>query len=146
MPLHRFVSMQRIRPGTVGHVLGALVNALLLGAVHLWPGWQVVPFLTADTVAVLGAVDAMLVTGIVVHLLLLGRAAPWWTPAGTLATSVAGLVATVRVLQVFPFSFDRGFDWSPVIAWLLVLGIVGTVVGAGIAVVELVRLRRITSA
>ena len=32
-----------------GYVLAALLNAVLLYAVNVWPGWESVPFLTADT-------------------------------------------------------------------------------------------------
>ena len=129
--------------GSAGRLAGAVVNAALLGAVHVWPGWEVVPFLTAETPAVLGAVDAMLVAGIVVNLVLVGRHPAWMTPAGTFVTSTVGLVATLRVLQVFPFAFGPGFDWAPVVRVLLVLGVVGSAIGALVAVAQLVRLRRV---
>jgi hypothetical protein len=86
----------------------------------------------------------MLVAGIVVGLLHLGPHRAWLTPVGTLVTSFFGLVATVRVLQVFPFSFGPGFDWEPVLRIVLVLGAVGAGIGALLAVVQLVRLRRVT--
>src|SRR5436190_9702285 len=40
-----------------GYVVGAVVNGMLLLAVNVWPGWQVVPFLTAQTSQVLGLVN-----------------------------------------------------------------------------------------
>jgi hypothetical protein len=127
-----------------GYLVGASANALLLGAIHGWPGWQVVPFLTAETPTVLGAVDAMLVAGIVVNLLHLVRDPSWLRPVGVLVTTAFGLLATVRVLRVFPFAFGPGFDWSPVVRALLVLGVIGSVVGLVIAVVQLSRLRSVT--
>ena len=125
--------------GWAGRLIGALVNAVLLVAVHVWPGWERVPFLTAETSDVLGAIDVMLVAGIGVQLLL--RGPRWRTPVGNLVTSVVGAVATLRLLQVFPFSFGRGFDWAPIVRVLLVLGIIGCAVGALVAIVQLVRLR-----
>jgi hypothetical protein len=147
MTQQRTLPGARTAAGSVGwitHLVGALVNAVLLAAVHLWPGWQVVPFLTAETPTVLGAVDAMLLTGIVVQLLLLVPGWGWLTAAGNLVTSVVGLLATVRVLQVFPFAFDGGFDWAPVVRVLLVLGVLGCAIGALVAVVGLIRLRRVS--
>ena len=135
----------RTRPiGWVGRLIGALVNTVLLVAVHVWPGWAVVPFLTTETPKVLGAIDAVLVAGIGVHLLLMFRGPSWRTPVGNLVTSVVGGVATLRLLQVFPFSFDGGVDWAPIVRVLLVLGIVGCVIGALVSVVQLVRLRLVT--
>jgi hypothetical protein len=143
------VARQRTVPTTTstaraGYLAGALGNALLLGALHIWPGWQVLPFLTAETPEVLGAVDAMLVAGIAIDLLHVVRHRPWQTPVGTFVTSAFGLVATVRVLQVFPFAFGPGFDWSPVVRVLLVLGAVGSAIGCVLAVVQMVRLHRLT--
>ena len=127
-----------------GYLVGATVNAVLLAAIHVWPGWQVVPFLTAETPAVLGAVDAMLVAGIAVNLLHVVWHPGWLTPVGVLVTTGFGLVATVRVLQVFPFSFGPGIDWAAVVRVLLVLGVIGSAVGLVIALVQLVRLQSIT--
>jgi hypothetical protein len=86
----------------------------------------------------------MLVAGIVVNLLHLVGHSAWLTPMGTTITSAFGLVATVRVLEVFPFAFERGFDGAPVIRVLLVLGVVGSALGAVIAIVQLFRLHRLT--
>ena len=127
-----------------GYLVGASVNAVLLLAIHVWPGWQVVPFLTAETPAVLGAVDAMLVAGIVVNLLHVVWNPGGLTPVGVLVTTGFGLVATVRVLQVFPFAFGPGIDWAAVVRVLLVLGVIGSAVGLVIALVQLLRLQRIT--
>ena len=42
----------------VGYVVAVLVNAAMLYAVNRWPGWEVLPFLTADMVLVVGLVNA----------------------------------------------------------------------------------------
>ena len=46
---------------------------------------------------------------------------------------------SVRLLQVFPFDFSGGFDWSLIVRILLVIGVVGSFFGAGAAVVRLLR-------
>ncbi|MGY1616181.1 hypothetical protein ACI797_05495 [Geodermatophilus sp. SYSU D00691] len=120
-------------------VAGVLANAVLLVLVHVWPGWDVVPFLTDDMALVLPFVDAALVAGIVVALVQLVRPEGWLAPAGTLVTTAFGLVATVRVLQVFPFDLSTG--WETVVRIVLWIGIVGAVIGLLAALVSLVRLR-----
>jgi hypothetical protein len=52
-----------------GYGIGAAVNALLLGAVNQWPGWDAVPFLTQDTTFVLGWVNASIVVALAANLL-----------------------------------------------------------------------------
>jgi hypothetical protein len=117
----------------VGYVLGALANAALLWMMHVWPGWEVVPFLNADTPQVLGLVDASLVAGIVVNLVHLVCDPGWSIPAGQGVTTAFGLAATIRVLDVFPF--DLGSGWATVVHVLLVVGIAGSVIGLVAALV-----------
>jgi hypothetical protein len=123
-----------------GYVAGALANGVLLWLIHVWPGWDVVPFLTGDLTQVLGWIDATLVAGIVVGLAHLARDPAWLTPAGNLVTTAFGLAATARLLQVFPFDLSAG--WATVVRVLLWVGVVGAVVGLLAAVVSLLRLLR----
>ena len=54
--------------------------------------------------------------------------------------NAVGLAAMVRLWQVFPFDLGgAGFDWDLVVRCALVLGMVGAVLGALVAVVHLVR-------
>jgi hypothetical protein len=122
-----------------GHAVGALTGAALLVLIHVWPGWQVLPFLTPDTSNVLGIVDAALVAGILVHLLQLVRDDGWLPPAGLVVTSAFGLAVMVRVLQVFPFAFDSASHWDEVVRIVLVVGIVGAAVGLVVAAISLLR-------
>ncbi|SNS11493.1 hypothetical protein SAMN04488107_1437 [Geodermatophilus saharensis] len=122
-----------------GAVAAALANGVLLLLVHVWPGWEVVPFLTDDTTRVLRYVDAALIAGIAVALLQLVRPGGASVPAGTVVTTAFGLAATVRVLQVFPFDLDPG--WEVVVRVVLWIGVAGGVVGILVALVALLRLR-----
>ncbi len=117
---------------------GALANAVLLLLIHVWPGWDVLPFLTADTPRVLGLVDATLVAGIVVGVVQLVRSEGWLTPAGSVVTTSLGIASTVWVLSVFPFDVSPG--WETVVRVLLVVGIVGAAIGLLAATVSLVRM------
>lgn len=119
---------------------GGLANAVLLWLIHVWPRWDVVPFLTRDMTQVLGWIDASLIAGIVVSAVHLVRDPGWLTPAGTFVTTAFGLAATVRMLQVFPFDVSPG--WATVLRVLLVLGVVGSVIGLVVALVSLARMLR----
>ncbi|MGY1785194.1 hypothetical protein ACI8AB_09365 [Geodermatophilus sp. SYSU D00698] len=131
-------------PSTAGRranaVAAVVADGVLLLVVHVWPGWEVVPFLTGETTRVLPFVDAALVAGIAVALLQLVRPGGASVPAGTLVTTAFGLAATARVLRVFPFDVSPG--WEVVVRVVLWLGIAGGVVGALVALLALLRLRR----
>jgi hypothetical protein len=122
-----------------GHALVALADAVLLWLIHIWPGWEVVPFLTSDMSMVLGMLDAALVAGVLVQLALFVRDDGWLPPAGLVVTSAVGLALTVRVLQVFRFDFDTASHWDLVVRVLLLVGIVGSAIGLLAAVVSLLR-------
>lgn len=123
----------------VGYMIAVGINAVLLWLIHGWPGWDVLPFLTADTPRVLGLIDASLVAGIAVNVVQVAWDPRWLTTVGALVTTAFGLAAMVRVLQVFPFAFGPGFDWALVARILLILGIAGTVIALLVNVVSLFR-------
>jgi hypothetical protein len=123
-----------------GYVVAVLVNGLLLYLVNRRPGWEAVPFLTAETEQVLALVNASLVAGVVANLVYLVTDPPRLRSLGDLVTIGIGLAATLRVWQVFPFSFDEdGFPWETLCRWLLAVGIVGSAIGLVVALVGLVR-------
>ena len=131
------------RPRTArrfGYVIGALINAALLVAVNGWPGWEAVPFLTAGFEQVLGLVNLSLAIGIVTNLANAAFDTHGVKALGDLATNVIGFAVSIRMLQVFPFDFSGGgIDWTLIVRILLVLGVVGSLFGAGAAVVRLLR-------
>ncbi|WP_142461318.1 hypothetical protein [Geodermatophilus aquaeductus] len=131
-------------PSTAGRrgnaVAAVLANGILLLLVHVWPGWEVVPFLTDETTQVLPFVDVALLAGIAVALLQMARPGGVSVPVGTTLTTAFGLAATVRLLQVFPFDLSSG--WEVVVRVLLWLGIAGGVVGILVSLPGLLRLGR----
>jgi hypothetical protein len=120
-----------------GYVVSVLVNAAMLLAVNVWPGWEAVPFLTADTSRVVGVVNATIVVNLVVNVLLLWRDPPWLKALGDAVTTAVGLVAVVRLWQVFPFDLAEG--WTTVVRVLLGVAVVGSAIGIVAALVSLVR-------
>jgi len=129
------------RTNRLGNLVAVAVDVAGLVVLHLWPGWAEFSFLTEDTRSVLGVVDAALVVGIVVNLVLLLRSPAWPTAAGSLVTTAVSLVATVRVLQVFPFDLSDG--WGTVVRVALVVAVVGSVLGILALLASLVRMRQV---
>jgi hypothetical protein len=122
-----------------GYVAGAVINAVLLWLLHVWPGWDAVPFLTADFEQVLWLVDLSLVVTIALNLLYLIRDPRWLTAAGAVVTTAIGLAAAVRMLQVFPFDFGGSDFWPVVFRVLLWVAVVGSVIGIIANLVTVVR-------
>jgi hypothetical protein len=128
-----------------GYAVAVLLGLALLVLLNVWPGWQAVPFLTADTVEVLGIVNISLAVGVLTNLVLLVTDPPWMKAAFNVVSTAVGLVATVEVWQVFPFDFsDWWFDATVLVRVLLVLGMVGSAIGIlfglGVLLRELVRM------
>ncbi|MDQ0731188.1 hypothetical protein [Arthrobacter sp. B1I2] len=123
-----------------GNVGSAIVNALLLYGINIWPGWQVLPFLTADMARVLDLINASLIAGIIVNLVCVVIRARALMALGNLLVIGFGLAAMLRLWEVFPFDFGDGWSgWPVLVRVFLVVGIVGSVIGAIVEVVNLFR-------
>ncbi|MGZ4494658.1 MAG: hypothetical protein ACXVWU_08165 [Nocardioides sp.] len=123
-----------------GYVIAAAINALVLYAANVWPGWEAVPFLTPDTRLVMGLVNASVLVGLVANLVYLVRDPRWLKALGDVLTTTVGLLAMVRIWRVFPFDFGgASFDWALVVHWVLAVGIVGSAIGILVAAVSFVK-------
>lgn len=123
-----------------GNVVSALVNAAMLWGINIWPGWQVLPFLTADMTRVLGIINASLIAGIVANLVFVVIRNRGIMALGNLVVLGIGLAAVLRVWEVFPFDFgDSWSGWPVVVRVLLGLGIAGSIIGALVEIVALFR-------
>lgn len=123
-----------------GYAIAAVVNAGLLYAANVWPGWQVLPFLSEDTPLVLALVNVSLIVGIIVNAVYLVLDQPAVKAAGDLVTLGIGLAALVRLWQVFPFDFgDSVFDWTLLLRIVFGVTIAGTVIGLIVQIVVLIR-------
>jgi len=132
------------RPGVasrrVGYAVAVLVNAALLYAANGWPGWDAVPFLTGDMRLVMGVVNASIVVSLAVNVVCLLRDPPWVKGLGDMLTLIVGIVALVRLWEVFPFDFgDGSFDWSLVAHLGLGIAVVGSAIGVVAAFASFVR-------
>ncbi|HSK91908.1 MAG TPA: hypothetical protein VK875_11415 [Euzebyales bacterium] len=124
----------------VGYVVAVLISAAVLFAVNVWPGWQIVPFLTDDLTQVLGLINVSLVASIASNLVFLTTRASWVRPLGDLVTTGIGIAVMARMLRVFPFAFDgASFDWAALVRVVLIVGLVGAAIAVVVQFVTLVR-------
>ena len=122
-----------------GYVVAIVLNAAMLYAINVWPGWDVVPFLTDDTVDVLEVVNASIVATMAANLVYVFRDPPRVKALGDVVTTVVGLVAMVVIWRVFPLDLSSG--WETVARALLAIGIVGSGIAIVTGIVRLVRPR-----
>jgi hypothetical protein len=124
----------------VGYGFGILAGLAGLFLINVWPGWERVSFLTADTTKVLWLVNGALVAGIVADLVYARYDPPWLVALGGLVTTGIGLAGLIRIAQVFPVDFSGWeFDGTGLVRVLLILAIVGTAIGVVVQLVALVR-------
>jgi hypothetical protein len=123
-----------------GNLFSVLINAALLWGINVWPGWQAVPFLTPDMTRVLDIVNASLVAGIIANLVFFIIRSRGVQALGNLVVLGIGLSAAMRLWEVFPFDFGNSWSgWPVLFRVFLVLGIVGSIIGALVEVVALFR-------
>ena len=123
-----------------GYVVAVLINAVLLYAANVWPGWEAVPFLTADTVLVMGLVNASIIVNLAANAAYLITDRPWFKALGTVLTSVVGFAAAARIWNVFPFDFTgSAVDWSILVRVVLGLAMVGSAIAAIVSVVTVAK-------
>lgn len=124
----------------LGYGIGVLVNVALLYAVNIWPGWEAVPFLTADTASVLALVNLSIVANLAANAVYLVYDVAWLKALGTILTTTVGMITLVRIWQVFPFDFGgSSINWQLVTRFLLIIGIVGSDIGIIVAFIALVK-------
>jgi hypothetical protein len=125
----------------VGYAVAVAANFVLLLLALVWPGWEVVPFLTPATAQVIPLVVASLFIGMAVNILnLITDSRVLWSMGEILGSAVTIAVA-VRFWQVFPFDFGSSmFDWTPIVRVVIALTIFGCVVAILVHVVTLVRM------
>ena len=133
------------RPSTAtrrtGYAIAAAVNIATLYAIHAWPGWRQVPFLTSATGQVLGWVSAALIAGLSANIVYLRFDPPWLKSLGDLAiTGIGfGFVAIIRVWQVFLFDFGNAlFNWALLVRIMLAIGFFGSIAAMIVQLVVLV--------
>jgi len=64
----------------------------------------------------------------------------WLRALGSIVTTAVGMVALLRILQVFPFDFaDSAIDWSLIARIVLIVSVIGSAIGILVGFVTLVK-------
>lgn len=123
-----------------GYVVAIVVNAAVWYVINVWPGWQAAGFLTEETAQVIGLVNLSVIAAIVANVVYLATSPRWVPPLGDLITTGIAVAAMVRIVQVFPFTFDHwSFDAAPLVRFALIVGIVGASIAMIVQFVTLMR-------
>ena len=123
-----------------GYAVMAAIGAVGLYVAHRLVDWGWPRFLTAEFEDVLPVVTVSLVVSILVNLIYCLDDSPPVRSLGELIDAVTGLVAAVRIYQVFPFDFSTyASDWSWLVRLVLIVVIVGCLIGAAVHLGKLLR-------
>jgi hypothetical protein len=121
----------------VGYVVAAAVNLVLLWMVHQLLDWGWPSFLTPDFEELLPIISVSLAASVVANLVYVWDDRAVIKNLGDLVTSLIGLVGAVWTYRVFPFDLSDG--WAGLARVVIVVGIIGTSIGALVALVKLAR-------
>ncbi|HLN77289.1 MAG TPA: hypothetical protein VK204_09615 [Nocardioidaceae bacterium] len=122
-----------------GYVIAVLINAAMLFGINIWPGWDVLPFLTDDFTQVLAWVNASIVVSLALNVLYLFKDTKRSKALGDTVSLAVALAVSVLMWRVFPFDFgDSTFDWALVLRIVLGVAIVGTAIAIIVNLVSLV--------
>ena len=120
--------------------MAVLVNAAILYAVNVWPGWQAVPFLTEDVSLVLRLVNASIMVNLLANVVYVVADPRPLKALGDLLTTSVGLAALLQIWRVFPFDFSgSSFDWALVVRIAVGVAIGGSAIAIVAALVSFVK-------
>lgn len=123
-----------------GYLVALGVNGAMLYVAHQLLEWGWPSFLTGEFDEVLPLITVSFVASMVTNGLFFWYDARWFKALAELATSTIGLVATLRLLSVFPFDFTRyDFEWSFVVRFVLIVVTIGAAIGIVVNAVKLLR-------
>ncbi len=134
--LHARTHHARDTAGRAGHAVAAVINLAILYLLNVRPGWEALPFLTAETTLVLGLVNLSLWVTVAAELSYVLVRSTLWRAAGDVLTTGVGLAALVRFWQVFPLEVSTG--WEVVARLLLGIAVLGSLIGVAAALSRLV--------
>jgi hypothetical protein len=122
----------------IGYLVGTGLFAAVWALTNVAPGWQAVPFLSADFTRVLPAINIALAGGAAANVALIAYDPRWFKATLGLATAGLGIFVSLRFLQVFPFTFTRlHYDFT---THMMALVLIALVAAAVLAIVHLVAL------
>lgn len=123
-----------------GYSISIAVNLVGLWIANSILAWGWFPWLTDDFNEVLPWVNASFIASVVANLLFLFDDRRTIRRAADLVTTGIALMATIRMLTVFPFDFDAySFDWAVLVRVLLSVVVFAMAVGLVVNTATLIR-------
>lgn len=127
----------------ISYSITILVNAVLLGLVNGWPGWQVVPFVTEDAAPVIVPLTVAFSAVIVVYAVNLILDQRWFRAFGDGVNAALSLLVLILLWDIFPFTFsDTSIDWALVarviLGFAMAACVVSIIVNVGVLIHEAV--------
>jgi hypothetical protein len=127
----------------IGYGVAVAVNGAMLAVVNNLLAWDWLPWLTDDFERVLIIINVSLVASMIANVLYIADDRPGFKGPMEFGLLIISLIATVRLLQVFPFDFSP-YDvaWDTLARW----GLAAVIAAISIAmIVQLVQLARIAT-
>ena len=122
-----------------GYAVAIVVNAIGLYIVQNLLEWDI-SFVTSDFAQVDGLISLSLIATIGANVLFLFFDPRWFKGAVEAWSQAISLLATLRLLQVFPFDFDEwAGPWEQVARAVLIIAAIGTAIGILTSIRNLVR-------
>lgn len=123
-----------------GYLIVVLLDLVMLWIAHQLLDWQWPSFLTSAFEDLLPWITASLAATAMVNLVWVFWDPDWFRHLTQFGLNVLSLLVAVRTWQIFPFDFSSyASGWEAFARVVIVVGIVGSAIGA---VVELVKLAR----
>ena len=127
----------------VGYAITIALNIGFLVIVVNLVSWGWFPWLTEEFDDVVPYIVLSVAGTMAVNAAYLFYDPPWFKSLTELGTLVLSLVATVRMLQVFPFDFSAyDFAWGTLVRWILGFAIFGMSIGMIAHLTKLIRFGR----
>lgn len=124
----------------VGYAVAAAGNVVIAAAIHIWPGWQAVAFLTEATTEVLPLINLSLLASFLANVAYVVFDPPWFKALGGVVTTGLGLAVVVRIFAVRPFDFgEQASTWEPITEVVLIFLMVTLGLAVLAQVVQLIR-------
>jgi hypothetical protein len=121
-----------------GYVFSIVINAALIFGINVWPGWDVLPFLSGEFGTLVGLINASILVSLAVQVVYLFRDGKPVKQLGDIASMVLPIIIGIRMWQVFPFDFgDQTFDWELVFRIAIGVGVVGMAIAIVVNLVSL---------
>lgn len=125
----------------IGYGVAIAVNAAMLVIVNNVLDWGWFGWLTEDLNDVLPLINLSLAASIVANVAYFANDSPAFKGVLELVVNTISLIATIRLLQVFPFDFSAySSTWETMTRWILIVAIVGISVTLLVQLVQLAQL------